>query len=283
MRELIIITVASACMALAACSQDNSQVGQDSPTPDGSEPDESMQDGSDADGIAPDADVPEELAPPCDPLAQTGCATGEKCTMVAETANPSVTRTDCVADGDVALSGACTSQQHGTDSWDNCVAGAVCMNGVCDEICGTTPDTCVGGVCTTMSNMFADRTNIGACSPTCDPLTQDCPITGDACYLDVTSGKATCSTVAAQGVQGDVCAYSNSCQVGYGCILPNDPVNPTGLTCAFFCKATGSGGPTCADGPGASYTCVAANTFYSVTNMDPAVGLCVDPSVWTGF
>ena len=64
----------------------------------------------------------------------------------------------------------------------------------------------------------------------------------------------------------------------------NDPNNPTGLVCAFFCDADGGGGPVCSDtgGPGAAFVCVRVNDFYSdVDSAPPSLGICVDPNVYT--
>ncbi|MGB8223745.1 MAG: hypothetical protein WCF10_14255, partial [Polyangiales bacterium] len=158
-------------------------------------------------------------------------------------------------------------------------------SGVCVEICSTSPDSCpTDEACSLFADLFADRTDIGLCGFVCDPLAQNCPDAAKACYLNPSGGAAQCANPflgQGSGQQGDPCTYVNGCAKGYGCALNDDPVNATGVTCAFYCDSTGTSGPACSDGPGASFTCAELNTFYGDANAPAGVGICIDCTVWT--
>lgn len=169
-------------------------------------------------------DAPVSLA--CDPIAppgMQGCATGEKCTWIRVQNTPSIIGAlGCVADGPVALDGACTRGAPGqTTGFDNCAAGNICIGyvpangtnpertGVCQDICGfdsSANAACASGqACTRYQNTFANGTEpqiAGACNPTCQPLTQlrddngqECPA-GRGCYTLAgdTTTIAVCAT-----------------------------------------------------------------------------------------
>lgn len=240
----------------------------------------------------PDAGGPPDAMPgPCDPVTQTGCVTGQKCTYIQGTSN----HTGCATDGTTPIGGSCTSA-----GVDDCVGGSYCQGGECVAICSTSPDTCGSSAqCQLYANTFDDRTNVGLCVSVCNPLDVTSCGSGEMCALVISSGIATCQPVggtstsgasncaANPGTQGCDCMYLNACNPGYGCLLVNDPSNPTGNVCAFFCDPTqGGAGPSCssATGGGSNFSCRQLMTFYTdATNVDPAVGLCIDPNgVWSG-
>jgi len=208
----------------------------------------------------------------CDPVAQTGCLAGQKCTSVD--LGMGSFATGCYTAGATPVGGACSSAMGG--SADTCAAGSFCIDGTCSEICDTSmpPSGCN---CLQYVGIFADRTNVGVCGLICDPLAQDCPDQADECVVQFYN-PPLCAQ-AGTAVQGDACMYLNSCQIGYSCTLSDDPVNPTGLTCAFICDPSG-GGPSCDQGPGAGYTCVSLSSFYSDPAMPSNIGHCVDCTVW---
>ena len=130
----------------------------------------------------------------CDPVAQTGCDTGQKCTWVRiqASATEQVGTLECVMDGTVALNGACTWGAAGaTTGYDNCSKGLICLassrtdmaTGTCSTICNTSAATGAAGACPTnyacglYSNFFENTgdpaTNTGLCDPTCNPLSQE--------------------------------------------------------------------------------------------------------------
>src|SRR5437773_1568528 len=72
---------------------------------------------------APMADAPSGA---CNPVAQTGCATGEKCTWINIDSGADLGTTGCVADGTAATTEACTYGADGqTTGFDNCVHGDI--------------------------------------------------------------------------------------------------------------------------------------------------------------
>jgi hypothetical protein len=130
----------------------------------------------------------------CDPVAQTGCTTGQKCTWVRIAASTSsqVGTLQCAPDGTVALNGACTWGAAGaTTGYDNCQHGLICLassrtdmaTGTCSTICDTSAASGAAGACPMnyacgkYSNFFENTgdpaNNIGLCDPTCNPLTQN--------------------------------------------------------------------------------------------------------------
>ena len=216
----------------------------------------------------------------CNPVAQTGCDPCEKCALVRDAQNPDRWRAYCRTDGSVPRGGACTADE--TTGLDDCEAGLTCANAACAEICTVAPNSCPTGEQCNVIAGIADLPDVGYCEPNCDPLQSphDCP-DGEACYVVVSQGTAMCMYIAGEDTQGVACEYLNICAAGYGCVLISAPPDPPGLDCAFICDALASGGPTCADGPGATYTCVPINRFYSDTGDVPdAYGMCVDPVEW---
>jgi hypothetical protein len=154
MKKLAFGALLAGAFALAACGDDAEQ--------------------ADARVIIPptDAAIDSPVAPgACNPVAQTGCATGEKCTWLDETAD--LGRIACVPDGTAAIGEACTSGAPGpTTGFDTCAAGGYCIASVCSEICTEAPDSCAeGSSCTVYTNLFDAMT--GACSFNCNPVTQE--------------------------------------------------------------------------------------------------------------
>ena len=243
---------------------------------------------------------PDAQPTPCDPVGQTGCFAGEKCTYIIDSTTPLMGHTSCAPKGGVVSGGACTRDAGGVD---DCVAGYFCSGGTCTEICSTSPNSCGGTeVCTVFAGVFDDRTDVGMCMPQCDPLNPSavCP-TGESCYLSLASAITSCVAPSLSdpitktgapncnsnpGTQDCNCVTLNGCDAGFGCILLNDAANPTGNICAFFCDPMNSGGPTCASGTGAgpSFSCRQIMSFYSdAMDVDPSYGMCVNPTTWAGY
>jgi hypothetical protein len=234
----------------------------------------------------------------CDPIAQTGCSGSDKCTQVIESTNPFMASTRCVTNGDVAQGGSCSFGPTGATGFDNCQAGLYCINGTCQDICSTNPDSCsTGSACTIFVDVFEDQGDTtGACQPTCDPVAQDCADAGDGCYIDPVGGEATCTAPTSGGAslgQDDPCdgsggnCFLNGCGIGFQALIDDDPGAPTTSVCTFFCSPSATDaagdptGTTCLDGPGAGYDCRFLQSFYSNTDAVPAtVGFCVDTSLW---
>jgi hypothetical protein len=189
----------------------------------------------------------------CDPVAQEGCEAGEKCAQLTVSAGPPLlVRTDCVPEGDVAIGEACMIGAPGEDTgYDDCVAGAQCVNDLCRPICSSPPDSCGKDLsCSFFVDLFDDieTTDVGVCTEVCDPVLQDCTIEGEGCYLSVfdLEGEATCVGIPEDSVghvQGDLCngpdetsCYLNGCEAGYWAVVPTFLVQPDKSPCAAFCQ-----------------------------------------------
>jgi len=108
----------------------------------------------------------------CDPVAQTGCGAGKKCTWITppQTGDaPASVR--CLPEGSAGLGSACTfSEDFG---YDDCARGLFCGNGTCDAICAYTPSgACGSGAACVRGPSLTDGylAGEGYCLPTCDPL-----------------------------------------------------------------------------------------------------------------
>jgi hypothetical protein len=114
----------------------------------------------------------------CNPLDQTGCEAGEKCTWVIDQDNPRVGHIDCAPDGTVAANGACTYGPAGPMGYDNCVAGTACSSGECKVLCDqneVSPLCPADYSCGLYENFFdqGGQTVAGVCDSNCDPLNQN--------------------------------------------------------------------------------------------------------------
>jgi hypothetical protein len=100
----------------------------------------------------------------CNPVAQTGCEAGRKCTWQHHTKDDG--RVACVPEGSVAIGGACVFLPPGeTGGYDDCVRGTYCR-GVCKEICVDAPDSCpLGTECTVYPGIFTCSAGSGVCEP----------------------------------------------------------------------------------------------------------------------
>jgi len=194
----------------------------------------------------------------CDPVTQEGCAEGQKCAELTVSAGPPVlSRTDCVANGTVPLGGACTFGVPGDETgFDDCASapnqGAQCLDNVCRQICATdaaTPTCSDGFSCARIADLFTDLTPPpGVCNPACDPVLQDCPVEGEACYLDPTNrqGTASCAGIPPEAVgktQGQPCfgpddssCFLNGCDKGFHPQIPTFTVQPDKSPCIAYCR-----------------------------------------------
>jgi hypothetical protein len=110
--------------------------------------------------------------PLCDPVAQAGCASGWKCTWINVT--DALGAAGCVPAGTVPAGGACAYGADGpTTGFDDCAAGLVCIGGTCTAACtlATGAGCSEAEACARYAGLFEDA--YGACTPTCDPLTQE--------------------------------------------------------------------------------------------------------------
>jgi hypothetical protein len=126
----------------------------------------------------------------CNPLTQTGCNAGEKCTWVVDSWMPRIGHVGCVGDGSAALGSNCTFVYHPptgacSDSGlaDDCVKGTVCSplgsdgSGTCKQVCdneGGNPMCDATHSCVVVTGLFSTGASspaaAGVCDPACDPL-----------------------------------------------------------------------------------------------------------------
>jgi len=219
------------------------------------------------------------IAPPpqdCDPVAQTACSAGEKCSQVTLTADPEPPlETRCVPAGTQAKFETCSVGDPGATGFDDCQAGLICFGGACLEICSAEPDSCPADAsCQEGPGVFPDRAGTGLCLVQCDPLGQNCP-EGAGCFVTLADGDRICAEPNPGQGQGTACMFANDCAAGHGCLLVRSPTDST-LTCAFFCDPEG-GPPTCDEGPGAAFDCVRVLDFYeNADHLGSDLGFCVD-------
>lgn len=268
-------------------------------------PDGGSADGGDAgvDGSRVDGGPP----PPCDPVAQTGCEAGEKCTTVS-LITEGRRETRCAPAGTVGLLGSCTTATADGVENDDCAAGLFCSGQMCVPICSLEPDSCpTGFACGRYSSLFEDRAEpLGLCTETCDPVSQVRDIDGAlACGSpDPSAPTRTCVGFgpficvilppdALDRVHGSPALgpFINGCAPGYMPVF-TDPATGEAI-CGAFCRPqeTHSGATAGAQGaPGSGFTCPdrgAPNAecrfvWLAQNESDPLfrefdqVGLCID-------
>ncbi|MAQ19703.1 MAG: hypothetical protein CMN30_33485 [Sandaracinus sp.] len=219
--------------------------------------------GAGGDAGALDAGTPDD----CEPVSQTGCAAGEKCTYVYEVGDMTRGRTTCAPEGSIDVGESCAFAAMSGGEVDDCVPGAVCEAGVCTPICdalasGGCDD---GAVCLDLVTPLRDREDVGVCTPMCDPFAPDCgPF--ECRYFD---GAFFCRAPEAdpRGA-GEECGIGEACEPHLVCAASAGPA--LGV-CSYVCNLDGDGN-SCADlaGAAAGLTCVPLEA-------EPAnAGVCLD-------
>ena len=111
-----------------------------------------------------DAGMP-DAAVTCDPLTQTRCGPGEKCTWIVDQLPPQyVGHIGCAPEGTANVGDACMYGAPGATGYDNCKKGSVCGGyrggvGVCEQICsqqGGRPMCDASRVCVLHPDLFSD-------------------------------------------------------------------------------------------------------------------------------
>ncbi len=188
--------------------------------------------GDDGGGVDPTGDGGiDGVSGPCNPLAppfQQNCDPGERCTWVVLDTAAETGEISCVPEGTLPIGSACTPSSAGQP--DRCAAGTICADGLCRDLCGfdgSAEAACpAGDSCARHQDQFASGDGVptvGACTPSCDPLTQlrpdgaACP-TGEGCYLLTGAAEtvAVCAPVGTGGHGDELTgrAYANSCVPG---------------------------------------------------------------------
>jgi hypothetical protein len=171
----------------------------------------------------------------CDPVAQTGCGTAEKCT--AQKAGGSVVY-GCVADtGTFGPYEACMPELSGGE--DGCSAGYVCLGtetqAVCVPLCVSESD-CTGGVCVPDPFAFVPH-----CANDCSPFEPTCS-TPLQCRRQSDRYACVFSREEDVGILGDPCEITDDagCATGFACI-PGElvPGCTEGPCCTPLCDLSG--------------------------------------------
>lgn len=227
----------------------------------------------------PGSSGPDAAVASCDPLAQTGCEAGEKCSVILppDDGNGS---TDCVGDGSVAEGDPCMliERADGTRI-DDCMGPLVCgPENVCTPPCvfrerGSCGD---GGTCVAVNRYFEDVTvaNVGLCVPQCDPLDPGGTCnTGRGCYPFFPTSEFLC-VVPASGADAlrfmDECSPQSSPGV---CFINSAPIGAVSfLALDYDLQAEST--------PRVSPFCRAISTHSA--SADPANTAAGDPSLRCG-
>jgi hypothetical protein len=143
----------------------------------------------------------------CNPVAQTGCNPGEKCTAVQVSGSHDTYA--CVDDpGTLEPFSPCSASLH--DGIDGCPAGYVCLEaaevGACVPLCLTNTN-CEGGLC-----VYHSTDNIRHCADDCSPFQS-------ACVSPLECRRASDRFVCKFPAEGDVGTQGAACQVeeDFGC------------------------------------------------------------------
>ena len=248
------------CVVLVAACNGNSRIHALADAP--------QQDSSTADSLFCGGD-------PCNPLTQTGCCAGYKCTWIDDQDSPQpLGHIDCVFRGTVPVGEPCTYGQGSYPRFDNCEGGAVCWNGVCEQLCDpySSYAACdASHACITHEGLFGpvgQPVAAGVCEPACNPL-------DDNDFLG--SGNRT----------GSACVGASGC---YG--YPND-TTPTKWTCdhqrtSLVHRAACTTADGCANTAGAPYLDGCAQGYlpllYDVTGsmQIDCIALCKPADCWAG-
>jgi hypothetical protein len=212
--------------------------------------------GADAGGANSDAGL-------CDPFANLGCSTGQKCTALQV---GSTLVLGCGSKGTKKAGDACTQELAdggGRTTGDNCADGLACFTlqgesgAACRQFCSDDHPCPSTFGCTLTAPGNAGR----YCSPvaTCMPLEQTGCKSSEACYAD--GNGAQCATAGTKKA-GEACVAANECERGTSCAS----VGGAASRCSQFCSKAVGGTPVCPAGK----TCFAL----SGATLEPNTGVC---------
>ena len=205
----------------------------------------------------------------CEPLAPSTCKQDQGCyfsederVFACSKAGSGTTGTACAQDSDCV-------PKDGCNRWDGAEDKGVCKT-FCSVETGSgcaSPDICVdlgdptAGLCGSCPEYLACGSaccrlsqvcSAGACSApvTCDPMTQNCTTTDQACYFHWGSYQFACQASTGTVADGKECALDSDCTKSSGCYYTTS-ISTSGI-CTPYCKpgvspTTCKSGQTCAD------------------------------------
>ncbi|MCA9606332.1 MAG: hypothetical protein KC619_12085 [Myxococcales bacterium] len=229
-----------------------------------------MDAGSDAavvDAGAADTGTADAGTADCDPVLQTGCGAGDRCTWVAGVAGFTNGDTRCVPDGTIPVFQPCTASAGGVP--DDCVAGTFCGPSAdlgCTPICDPAA-TSPSHFCEQAPTIFDDRPNAGyRYYPACTLPWHECPAP-EGCFEreahEAGAGIAFCHLPDTPGAVGATCVTQRDCDRLNVCIRG---------TCERLCLDP-SFNPELPDTCPAGTACVTEPNGFPGT-FDPAVQVC---------
>jgi hypothetical protein len=206
----------------------------DAPLPDAPLPDAPLPDAPVPDAAIPDApipDAPQPDAPPCDPLQVQTCALGTGCQWHSTAQGGP----KCETSGTLGNHSACTTSSQ-------CQPGFTCTQTLLGTEC--VPYCRVGNACgAPLDSCMALDSTVGTCEfAGCDPLTQNCGQSTEACAYDPMRGGDVCDPNPGSGEQGDACSMTNKCAKTFQCFMCASGTP----RCGRFCDVS-DGNPGCAD------------------------------------
>lgn len=195
----------------------------------------------------------------------TGCADGEKCSVV----DMATGDTGCVTAGNKPAWARCEFDA-------DCQAGQWCDGSteVCHPICQPGNDECNEGPGSKCIAAFGDSDtaipNLGICTSDCDPLTADpCsddPVALTTCYYNIDETYWDCAKTLGLK-EGEICTPGPfACERGTGCVGSEMSVE---AHCLAWCTPPDS--PTCDDGE----NCNGVN--FTITHGSDEIGICAPP------
>lgn len=216
----------------------------------------------------------------CNPLDNTGCPAGKKCTILQQSG--ATFALGCVdvetkGEGDPCVQGSNGQVQIS----DDCGNGLACFtiagdaHALCHRLCvpGATPNGCsasqacnlpipgVSGVEVCRAATVTPNPDAGADAGTptaCKPLGQTGCAAGESCYFS--SSGAVCWKTGSKN-PGEACVSPTDCVKGSNCVSTGSSAK-----CATFCSTAAGGTPSCSDGS----TCVA----FTSAKAEPNLGYC---------
>lgn len=199
--------------------------------------------------LAVGADAASGLAAECDVFTNTGCPSGQRCTIGTDHGQP---RDLCFAIAAAPLDElfSCQPVVDASDSsrtGDTCAAGLVCMPMAgdydrCRRPCYMRADCAAGQGCvvpTSTSDLRSDDAGLfelRGCQPDngCDPIAQTVCFAGNKCYLSLFDdvGRVGECLIPGTGQAGSLCGNITDCAPGFRC--------DNGNFCRRYCYYAGA-------------------------------------------
>jgi hypothetical protein len=159
----------------------------------------------------------------CNPWAQD-CPEGQKCAAIISGGGSSWDTARCVDVTGTDKPGDPCTMEDVASGVDSCIKGAMCWDvnaegvGYCVAQCTGDPET---PICDDKSSCTIYNDGVVLlCFPICDPLLQDCPGSGNACYPINDYFACSPDVSGEEGQANDPCEFINLCDPGLMCADP---------------------------------------------------------------